>query len=130
MTDKRSINTPDAPQAIGPYSQAIRVDSMVFISGQIPLVPETMELVGDDLGEQTHQVFKNLQSVAEASGGNLNDIVKLTIYMTDLSAFSVINEIMASYFRKPYPARATIEVSSLPKSASVEIDAILAAGLE
>ena len=130
MTDKRSINTPDAPQAIGPYSQAIRVDSMVFISGQIPLVPETMELVGDDLGEQTHQVFKNLQSVAEASGGNLNDIVKLTIYMTDLSAFSVINEIMASYFRKPYPARVTIEVSSLPKSASVEIDAILAAGLE
>ena len=130
MADKRSIASPDAPRAIGPYSQAIRVDSMVFISGQIPLVPETMELVGDDLGEQTHQVFKNLQAVAEASGGDLNDIVKLTIYMTDLSAFSVINEIMASYFRKPYPARATIEVSSLPKSASVEIDAILAAGLK
>ena len=130
MADKRSIASPDAPRAIGPYSQAIRVDSMVFISGQIPLGPETMELVGDDLGEQTHQVFKNLQAVAEASGGDLNDIVKLTIYMTDLSAFSVINEIMASYFSKPSPARATIEVSSLPKSASVEIDAILAAGLK
>ncbi len=129
MPEKRSINTSSAPQAIGPYSQAIKVGSMVFISGQIPLVPKTMELVGDDFAKQAHQVFKNLQSVAEASGGNLSDIVKLTIYMTDLSAFSILNDIMATYFREPYPARATVEVSSLPKSASVEIEAILALGL-
>ncbi|MBE65653.1 MAG: reactive intermediate/imine deaminase [Gammaproteobacteria bacterium] len=130
MSEKRSINTGEAPQAIGPYSQAIKVHSMVFISGQIPLVPETMELVGDDLAKQTHQVFKNLRSVAKASGGDLNDIVKLTIYLTDLSAFSIVNEIMASYFVEPYPARATIEVSSLPKSASIEVDAILTLGLK
>ena len=126
MPNKLSIKTPDAPQAIGPYSQAIKKGSLVFISGQIPLVPETTELVGTDLAEQTHQVFKNLQSVAEASGGGLNDIVKLTIYLTDLSAFAIVNEIMASYFIEPYPARATIEVSALPKSALVEVEAILA----
>ena len=126
MSNKFSIKTPDAPQAIGPYSQAIKKGSLVFISGQIPLVPETTELVGTDLAEQTHQVFKNLQSVAEASGGGLNDIVKLTIYLTDLSAFAIVNEIMTSYFIEPYPARATIEVSALPKSALVEVEAILA----
>jgi len=126
MSTKFSIKTPNAPQAIGPYSQAIKKDSLVFISGQIPLVPETTELVGTDLAEQTHQVFKNLQSVAEASGGGLNDIVKLTIYLTDLSAFAIVNEIMTSYFIEPYPARATIEVSALPKSALVEVEAILA----
>ena len=101
-------------------------NNLVFISGQIPLVPGTMELIGTDLAEQAHQVFKNLQSVAEASGGGLNDVVKLTIYLTNLSAFSIVNEIMASYFIKPYPARATIEVSALPKSALVEVEAILA----
>ena len=126
MSNKLSIQTPNAPQAIGPYSQAIKKGSLVFISGQIPLVPGTTELVGTDLAEQTHQVFKNLQSVAEASGGGLNDIVKLTIYLTDLSAFAIVNDIMASYFIEPYPARATIEVSALPKSALVEIEAILA----
>jgi len=126
MSTKLSIKTPNAPQAIGPYSQAIKEDSLVFISGQIPLVPGTTELVGTDLAEQTHQVFKNLQSVAEASGGGLNDIVKLTIYLTDLSAFAIVNEIMASYFIEPYPARATIEISALPKSALVEVEAILA----
>ena len=126
MPNKLSIKTPDAPQAIGPYSQAIKKGSLVFISGQIPMVPGTTELVGTDLAEQTHQVFKNLQSVAEASGGGLNDIVKLTIYLTDLSAFAIVNEIMASYFIEPYPARATIEVSALPKSALVEVEAILA----
>jgi len=126
MSNKLSINTPNAPQAIGPYSQAIKKDSLVFISGQIPLVPGATELVGADLTEQTHQVFKNLKSVAEASGGGLNDIVKLTIYLTDLSSFSTVNEIMASYFVEPYPARATIEVSALPKSALVEVEAILA----
>ena len=126
MSNKLSIKTPNAPQAIGPYSQAIKKDSLVFISGQIPLVPGTTELVGTDLAEQTHQVFKNLQSVAEASGGGVNDVVKLTIYLTNLSAFAIVNEIMASYFIKPYPARATIEVSALPKSALVEVEAILA----
>ena len=126
MSNKLSIKTPDAPQAIGPYSQAIKKGSLVFISGQIPLVPGTTELVGTDLAEQTQQVFKNLQTVAEASGGGLNDIVKLTIYLTDLSAFAIVNNIMASYFIEPYPARATIEVSALPKSALVEIEAILA----
>jgi len=126
MSTKLSIKTPNAPQAIGPYSKAIKKDSLVFISGQIPMVPGTTELVGADLAEQTHQVFKNLQSVAEASGGGLNDIVKLTIYLTDLSAFAIVNEIMASYFIEPYPARATIEVSALPKSALVEVEAILA----
>ena len=126
MSNKLSIKTPDAPQAIGPYSQAIKKGSLVFISGQIPLVPGTTELVGTDLAEQTQQVFKNLQTVAEASGGGLNDIVKLTIYLTDLSAFAIVNEIMASYFIEPYPARATIEISALPKSALVEIEAILA----
>ena len=126
MSNKLSIKTPDAPQAIGPYSQAIKKGSLVFISGQIPLVPGTTELVGTDLAEQTQQVFKNLQTVAEASGGGLNDIVKLTIYLTDLSAFAIVNEIMASYFIEPYPARATIEISALPKSALVEVEAILA----
>ena len=126
MSNKFSIKTPDAPQAIGPYSQAIKKGSLVFLSGQIPLVPGTAELVGTDLAEQTQQVFKNLQTVAEASGGGLNDIVKLTIYLTDLSAFAIVNEIMTSYFIEPYPARATIEVSALPKSALVEVEAILA----
>ena len=126
MSTKLPIKPPNAPQAIGPYSQAIKKGSLVFISGQIPLIPRTAELVGTDLAEQTHQVFKNLQSVAEASGGGLNDIVKLTIYLTDLSAFAIVNEIMASYFIEPYPARATIEISALPKSALVEVEAILA----
>ena len=126
MSNKVSVKTPDAPQAIGPYSQAIKKDSLVFISGQIPLIPGTTELIGTDLSEQTHQVFKNLQSVAEASGGGLNDIVKLTIYLTDLSAFAIVNEIMVRYFIEPYPARATIEISALPKSALIEVDAILA----
>ena len=126
MSNKLSISTPNAPQAIGPYSQAIKKGSLVFVSGQIPLVPGTTELIGTDLSEQTHQVFKNLQSVAEASGGGLNDIVKLTIYLTDLSAFAIVNEIMVRYFIEPYPARATIEISALPKSALIEVDAILA----
>ena len=126
MSNKLSISTPNAPQAIGPYSQAIKKGSLVFVSGQIPLVPGATELIGTDLSEQTHQVFKNVQSVAEASGGDLNDIVKLTIYLTDLSAFAIVNEIMTRYFIEPYPARATIEVSALPKSALVEVEAILA----
>ena len=126
MVERNPINTPNAPKAIGPYSQAVKNGSLVFISGQIPLVPETMELVGEDVVMQTHQVFKNLSAIAKASGGNLGDIVKMTIYLTNLDNFSKINEIMASYFQEPYPARATIEVSALPKAALVEVEAILA----
>ena len=126
MVERDPINTPNAPKAIGPYSQAVKNGSLVFISGQIPLVPETMELVGEDVVMQTHQVFKNLSAIAKASGGNLVDIIKMTIYLTDLDNFSKINKIMASYFQEPYPARATIEVSALPKAALVEVEAILA----
>ena len=126
MVERSPINTPSAPKAIGPYSQAVKSGSLVFISGQIPLDPKTMELVGEDVVRQTHQVFKNLSAIAKASGGNLVDIVKMTIYLTNLDNFSKINEIMASYFQEPYPARATIEVSALPKAALVEVEAILA----
>ena len=126
MVERNPINTPSAPKAIGPYSQAVKSGSLVFISGQIPLDPETMELVGEDVVRQTHQVFKNLSAIAKASGGNLVDIVKMTIYLTNLDNFSKINEIMTSYFQEPYPARATIEVSALPKAALVEVEAILA----
>ena len=126
MVKRNPINTPSAPKAIGPYSQAVKSGSLVFISGQIPLDPKTMELVGEDVVRQTHQVFKNLSAIAKASVGNLVDIVKVTIYLTNLDNFSKINEIMASYFQEPYPARATIEVSALPKAALVEVEAILA----
>ncbi|MFL2847250.1 MAG: RidA family protein [Pseudohongiellaceae bacterium] len=126
MVERNPINTPSAPKAIGPYSQAVKSGSLVFISGQIPLDPKTMELVGEDVVRQTHQVFKNLSAIAKASGGNLVDIVKMTIYLTNLDNFSKINEIMTSYFQEPYPARATIEVSALPKAALVEVEAILA----
>lgn len=126
MTKKEEIKTPDAPKAIGPYSQAIKSGSFVFLSGQIPLGPATMEIVEGDIVAQTHQVFKNLEALAKASGGTLNDIIKLTIFLTNLSDFTVINEIMAKYFQEPYPARATIEVSALPKAVSIEIEAVMA----
>jgi len=126
MADRQAINTEAAPAAIGPYSQAIKTGNLVYISGQIPLDPTTMELAGDEIEEQTHQVFLNLQAVATAAGADLNNAIKLTIYLTDLNQFSAINKIMASYLSEPYPARATIEVSALPKRAQVEIDAVLA----
>jgi reactive intermediate/imine deaminase len=126
MTTLEQVHSNAAPQAIGPYSQAIKAGSMVFLSGQIPLNPETMELVADDVAAQAHQVFKNLIAVAEAAGGGLANTVKLTIYLTDLGDFAVVNEIMAGYFNEPYPARATIQVSALPKGSAVEIDAVLA----
>jgi len=119
------IATENAPAAIGTYSQAVKVDKTVYLSGQIPLVPETMELTGDDIGEQIHQVFKNLQAVTEAAGGSLADIVKLTIYLIDLQHFARVNEIMAEYFQQPYPARAAVGVAQLPKGAQVEADAIM-----
>ena len=121
------IQTESAPATIGTYSQGVKVTqgSMTFISGQIPLVPETMTMVSDSFVEQTHQVFKNLASVADASGGSLSDCVKLTIYLTDLNEFANLNTVMAEYFSEPYPARAAVEVSALPKGAQVEVDAIM-----
>ena len=125
MANSEPVQTSAAPAAIGPYSQAIKNGGVVFLSGQIPLDPETMELVEGGIEEQTQQVFKNLSAVCEAAGGKLQDAVKLTIYITDLTNFAVVNEIMAEQFDQPFPARATIQVSALPKAAEVEIDAIL-----
>ena len=126
MTTLEQVHSDSAPAAIGPYSQAIKAGPLVFLSGQIPLDPKSMEIVSDDVSAQTHQVFKNLIAVADAAGGSLSNAAKLTIYLTDLGDFAVVNEIMAGYFSEPYPARATIQVSALPKKSAVEIDAILA----
>lgn len=125
---RQVISTDKAPQAIGTYSQAIRVDYTVYLSGQIPLIPESMEIVSGDISEQIHQVFKNLSAVATAAGGTLDDIVKLNVFLTDLSHFPVVNEIMSQYFNEPYPARAVIGVAALPKDAGVEMDAVLFLG--
>lgn len=122
---KTIIQTDKAPAAIGTYSQAVKVDKTVYISGQIPLDPASMEVVGGGTEAQITRVFDNLSAVAEAAGGSLKDIVKLTIFLTDLSCFPTVNEIMARYFSKPYPARAAIEVSALPKGVEVEMDAVL-----
>ena len=119
------ISTDKAPAAIGPYSQAVKIGTTVYMSGQIPLVPETMEMVSDDFAAQAEQVFKNLAGVCEAAGGELQDMVKVQIYLTDLSQFAAVNETMARYFTAPYPARAAIEVSALPKGAQVEIDGVM-----
>ncbi len=119
------ISTKDAPQAIGTYSQAVKVGDTVYLSGQIPLVPETMELVEGDMRAQITRVFDNLTAVANAAGASLADISKLNIYLTDLSHFPLVNEIMAEYFSEPYPARAAVGVASLPKGAMVEMDAIM-----
>ncbi|VAX01663.1 RidA/YER057c/UK114 superfamily protein [hydrothermal vent metagenome] len=122
---KEIIHTDKAPKAIGTYSQAVKVGSTVYMSGQIPLIPESMELVTGDIKSQIHQVFKNLTAVANAAGGDLNSIVKLNIFLTDMANFPFVNEIMAEYLAEPYPARAAIGVASLPKAASVEMDAVL-----
>ncbi|WNO60060.1 RidA family protein [Rheinheimera sp. MMS21-TC3] len=119
------INTEAAPAAIGTYSQAVKIQNTVYISGQIPLVPSTMQMVSEDFAEQTHQVFKNLRAVCEAAGGTLNDMVKVNIYMIDLSQFATVNEIMSQYFTQPYPARAAVQVSALPKASQVEIDGVM-----
>ena len=122
------INTPDAPDAIGTYSQATRSGDWVFLSGQIPLDPQTMQMVEGDMRAQIQRVFENLSAVASASGGSLADCVKLTVYLTDLSHFPLVNEVMAEYFSEPYPARAAVGVAALPKDAAVEMDAILNLG--
>ncbi len=128
MTKIQPVNTTGAPQAIGPYSQAVIAGNLAFLSGQIPLVPETMEIVEGDLQAQARQVFTNLAAVIEACGSTPADVVKLTIYLTDLSEFPRVNDMMSQFFREPYPARATIEVSALPKGAQIEVDAIVALG--
>jgi endoribonuclease L-PSP, putative len=122
---RQIIQTDKAPQAIGTYSQAIRVDRTVYLSGQIPLVPETMTIIEGDISAQITQVFDNLQAVAEAAGGDFSDIVKLNVFLTDLAHFPIVNEIMGRYFQPPYPARAAIGVAALPKAAKVEMDAIM-----
>ncbi|MEJ2361797.1 MAG: RidA family protein [Gammaproteobacteria bacterium] len=119
------IHTDQAPQAIGTYSQAIKIDDTVYLSGQIPLVPATMEMVEGNIAAQIRQVFDNLRAVARAAGGDLNDVVKLNVFLTDLSNFPTVNEIMADYFSQPYPARAAIGVAALPKGAAVEMDAVM-----
>ncbi len=119
------IRTDQAPQAIGTYSQGVKLGAMVYLSGQIPLVPETMEMVDGDIEQQVRRVFENLQAAARAAGGSLADVVKLNVFLTDLEHFPVVNQVMADYFTEPYPARAAIGVAALPKDAAVEMDAIL-----
>jgi reactive intermediate/imine deaminase len=125
MSTRQAIKTTAAPAAIGTYSQAIRAGSTVYLSGQIPLDPATMEVVSESVEAQIRQVFDNLSAVAQAAGGSLADVVKLTVYLTDLGNFAAVNEIMATYFSEPYPARAAIGIAALPRAAAVEIDAIL-----
>lgn len=125
MTQRQTISTPEAPAAIGTYSQAVKVGNTVYLSGQIPLNPTTMELVEGGFAEQAEQVFANLQAVCKAAGGNLNSLVKLNFYLTDLADFAVLNEIMAKHFNQPYPARAAVEVSALPKGALLEADGVM-----
>lgn len=125
MTNRSIVQTTQAPEAIGTYSQAVKVGDTVYLSGQIPLVPESMSLIEGGIEAQIEQVFKNLSAVSEAAGASLQDIVKLNIYLIDLQHFSIVNEIMAKYFSQPYPARAAIGVASLPRNAQVEMDGIL-----
>lgn len=122
---KSIINTDQAPSAIGTYSQAVKVNNTVYLSGQIPLVPETMEVIEGGFSAQAEQVFKNLSAVCEAAGGSINDMVKVNIFMIDLDNFAQVNEIMSKYFDQPYPARAAIQVSKLPKGVDIEIDGIM-----
>lgn len=123
--NRATIHTDKAPAAIGTYSQAISVDRLVFLSGQIPLDPATMEVVDGDFEARARRVFDNLAAVAQAAGGSLNDVVKLTVFLTDLGNFATVNAVMEDYFRTPYPARAAVGVASLPKGVDVEADAIL-----
>lgn len=119
------IRTEAAPAAIGTYSQAVKIGTTVYLSGQIPLVPSTMQMVSEDFAAQTHQVFKNLSAVCEAAGGNLNNMVKANIFLTDLGQFATVNQIMSEYFAEPYPARAAVQVSALPRGAQIEIDGVM-----
>ncbi len=126
--NREIISTDQAPDAIGTYSQAVRVGDAVYLSGQIPLDPDSMEMVHGGMREQTIRVFENLRAVCEAAGGGLSDIAKLNIFMTDLAHFALVNEVMGSYFEEPYPARAAVQVAALPKGALIEMDAIMTGG--
>ncbi|HEX9813254.1 MAG TPA: RidA family protein [Burkholderiales bacterium] len=123
--NKQVISTPAAPKALGPYSQAVRAGQTVYLSGQIPLNPQTGDLETGDMAAQITRVFENLRAVARAAGGDLSDVVKLNVYLTDLGHFALVNEVMARYFTPPYPARAAVGVAALPKGAAVEMDAVL-----
>lgn len=123
---KQIISTPDAPAAIGPYSQAVRVGSTIWLSGQIPLDPRTKELVSGDIEAQIRQVFENLKAVVTAAGATFDNVVKANIYLTDLSHFALVNKVMSEYFREPYPARAAVGVAALPRGAQVEVECIVA----
>ena len=125
MIKRQVISTENAPQAIGTYSQAIKVQNTTYLSGQIPLDPKSMDIIDGDMEAHITQVFENLKAVCEAAGGSLNDIVKLNIFLTDLGNFALVNEVMARYFLQPYPARAAVGVASLPKGVGVEMDGIL-----
>jgi len=125
---RKTIQTDMAPQAIGTYSQAVRCGDSVYLSGQIPLVPQTMELVDGGMEAQIRRVFDNLSAVAAAAGGSLADVVKLNIYLVDLGQFALVNQVMAGYFKEPYPARAAIGVAALPRDAQVEMDAVMVLG--
>ena len=125
---RQTIHTPNAPQAIGPYSQAVRAGDTVYLSGQIPLDPATMQLVSGEIEAEIRQVFENLKAVAEASGGTLANAVKVNVFLTDLAHFAKVNEIMATYCSQPYPARAAIGVAQLPRGARVEIECVLYLG--
>lgn len=122
---KEIISTDQAPQAIGTYSQAVKVGSTVYVSGQIPLLADTMEMVDGDIAEQVRQIFRNLSAIAEASGGTLEDYVKLNVFLIDLGNFSTVNEVMTEFFQAPYPARAAVGIAALPRGAAVEVDGIL-----
>lgn len=122
---KSVIHTDKAPAAIGTYSQAIKSGTTVYLSGQIPLVPETMTVISEDFAEQAHQVFKNVRAVCEAAGGSINHLAKVNIFLTDLSQFATVNEIMSQYFEQPYPARAAVQISALPKGVQIEIDGVM-----
>lgn len=122
---KSVIHTDKAPAAIGTYSQAIKCGTTVYLSGQIPLVPETMEVISEDFSEQANQVFKNVSAVCEAAGGSTNHLAKVNIFLTDLSNFATVNEIMSQYFEQPYPARAAVQISALPKGVQIEIDGVM-----
>lgn len=122
---RQIVSTDRAPKAIGTYSQAVRVGDTVYLSGQIPLVPETMELAAGEMQGQVRQVFDNLKAVAEAAGGGLGDLVKLNVYLIDLAHFPLVNQVMAEYFQEPYPARAAVGVAALPRGAAVEMDGVL-----
>ena len=126
MSNRAIISTPDAPAAIGPYSQAVKVGNTVWLSGQIPLVPGTTELVSGDITAQATQTFSNLAAVAEASGGSLRNAVKINISLTDLAHFAAVNAVMAQFIQEPFPARACVQVAALPKGAQIEVEAVLA----